>query len=136
MIIQVEGASAGDVAEAKRGLEELAAAWGVRVTEVPSPEKRDLYDGVPTRGVDPVALTTMILAIPPAALAVVDTVNRITDRIAKRKRAKDLNEFAVQWTEKQVTTHVVTETHTVTRTVELRLLNLDQILDLAGEEDA
>jgi hypothetical protein len=67
---------------------------------------------------------------------VVDTANRITDRITKRKRAKDLNDFAVQWTEKQVTTRVVTETHTVTRTAGLRLLNPDQILDLASEEDA
>jgi hypothetical protein len=57
------------------------------------------------------------------------------NRVASEGGPGDL-EFAVQWTEKQVTTHVVTETHTVTRTVELRLLNLDQILDLAGEEDA
>ena len=41
----------------------------------------------------------------------------------------------MQWTEKQVTAHVVTETHTVTRTVELRLLNPDQLLDLAADEN-
>jgi hypothetical protein len=123
MIIQVEGASAADVAEARRGLADLARDWGVEITEAgpAAPVHRDGY-----RGIDPVALASLVVSLPSAALAVAD----LADRIKKRKRAKDLIDQAAVHAEKRVTAIVITDT----RTIELRSLTPDQLIDLAADE--
>lgn len=79
------------------------------------------------RGIDPVALASLIVSLPSVALAVAD----LADRIKKRKRAKDLIDHAELLSEKRVTTIVITET----RTVDLRSLTPDQLLALAAAED-
>jgi hypothetical protein len=124
MIIQVEGASAADVAEARRRLADLARDWGVEITEAgpaSAPVHRDGY-----RGIDPVALASLVVSLPSAALAVAD----LADRIKKRKRAKDLIDQAAVHAEKRVTAIVITDT----RTIELRSLTPDQLIDLAADE--
>jgi hypothetical protein len=124
MIIQVEGASAEVVAEAKRRLADLAKEWGVEIAEITPaevPARDDRY-----RGVDPVALASLIVSLPSVALAVGD----LADRIKKRKRAKDLIDRAVVYSDKRVTAVVITET----RTVELRTLTPDQLIALAADK--
>lgn len=132
MIIQVEGATSEDVSAARGSLQVLAQEWGVAVAEVPATangdEDRD-------EKVDPVALATLVssvvLAIPTAALAVMD----LADRIKKRRRAKELIEQARQLADRKVTIRLVERT----RSLEIRNLEPDQLLDLlasgeSGEE--
>lgn len=127
MIIQVEGVSAADVVDAKRSLEELAGNWSVEVAEA-APETTVTAGRGVTRGIDPIALTSLLLSIPSTILAVAD----LADRIAKRKRAKELIGHAELLSEKRVTAIVITET----RTVDLCSLTPDQLLALAAAEDS
>lgn len=126
MIIQVEGGSAENVAGAKRALTELADGWGLRLDAASFPAEKDRYDGIETRGADPVALASLIVSLPSAALAVAD----LADRITKRRRAKELTDKAESLSGKGVTIFVVTETHKV----ELRTLTTDEVVTLAAEE--
>lgn len=127
MIIQVEGGSAEDVAGAKRALTELADGWGLRLDDAASfPAEKDRDDGAGTRGADPVALASLIVALPSAALAVAD----LADRIIKRRRARELTDKAESLSGKGVTVFLVTET----RKAELRTLTPDEVVDLAAEE--
>ena len=66
-----------------------------------------------------------MLSIPPAALAVLD----LADRIHKRRRATELIDHAQQLATQHVTVQLITQN----RTVELRTLTPDQLLDLADE---
>jgi hypothetical protein len=127
MIIQVEGASADEVAEARRSLADLAKGWDVTIAETAPPAASGVGREDGYRGIDPVALASLIVSLPSAALAVGD----LADRIKKRKRAKDLIDHAELLSEKRVTTIVITET----RTVDLRSLTPDQLLALAAAED-
>lgn len=126
MIIQVEGASAEDVAEAKRSLAGLAKDWEVPVTEAAPLETKVLDKNDGYRSIDPIALTSLILSLPSTFLAVAD----LADRIKKRKRAKDLIDHAELLSQRRVTAIVVTETWTV----ELRALTPDQLIELAADE--
>jgi hypothetical protein len=125
MIIQVEGASAAEVAEARRSLADLAKEWDVTIAETASPA--GARDGG-YRGIDPVALASLVVSLPSAALAVGD----LADRIKKRKRAKDLIDHAELLSQKRVTAIVITET----RTVDLCSLTPEQLLALAAAEDS
>jgi hypothetical protein len=126
MIIQVEGVSAEDVAEAERSLGELARDWDVTVAETGPAETKVIPRGG-YRGVDPIALTSLILSLPSSFLAVAD----LADRITKLKRAGELIDHAQLLSDKRVTALVITET----RTVELRSLSPDQLIDLAAAEE-
>jgi hypothetical protein len=126
VIIQVEGASAEVVAEVKRSLAELVKDWDVEIAEVAPTEAEVPARGEGYRGVDPVALVSLIVSLPSAALAVGD----LADRIKKRKRAKDLIDRTVVYSDKRVTAVVITET----RTVELRTLTPDQLIELAADK--
>jgi hypothetical protein len=127
MIIQVEGSSAEEVVGAERALMELADEWGLRLHDAASsPAERDRRDRVETRGGDLVALSSLIVSLPSAALAVAD----LADRIIKRRRAKELTDKAESLAGKGVTIFVVTET----RKVELRTLTPDEVVTLAAEE--
>jgi hypothetical protein len=127
MIIQVEGDSAEEVVGAERALMELADEWGLRLHDAASsPAERDRRDRVETRGGDLVALASLIVSLPSAALAVAD----LADRIIKRRRAKELTDKAESLAGKGVTIFVVTET----RKVELRTLTPDEVVTLAAEE--
>jgi hypothetical protein len=123
MIIQLESATAEDTSMARRSLEELARSWGEEV--------KDTDAGPPASGItrhgdgkviDPVALATLVVSIPSAALAALD----LADRIRKRRRAGELIDQAQHLAGQQVNIYLVVPA----RTVELRTLTPDQLLDL------
>ena len=130
MIIQLESATAENVDAAKRSLEALAHSWGHEIAEAPAEAttaagtSHDDDDKV----IDPVAVASLVLSIPSAALAVQD----LADRIRKRHRAKELIDHAQQLAAQQVTVCLIS----ADRTVELRTLTPDQLLDLADEDPA
>ena len=127
MIIQLEGATAEDTGMARRSLEELARIWGEEITDAPAePPASGLTHHGDGKGIDPVALATLVVSIPSAAFATVD----LADRIRKRRRAGELIDHAQQLADQQVTIYVVVPE----RTVELRPLTPDQLLDLLPDD--
>lgn len=127
MIIQLESTTAEDTSMARRNLEELARSWGEEIT--------DTHPELPTAGsarhgdgkvIDPVALATLVVSIPSAALAAVD----LADRIRKRRRAGELIDHAQHLADQQVTIYLIAPE----RTVELRTLTPDQLLDLLPDD--
>ena len=74
------------------------------------------------------AVASLVLSIPSAALAVTD----LADRIRKRRRATNLIDQARQLAAQQVTVYVMSPGHTV----ELSTLTPDQLLDLADQGPA
>jgi hypothetical protein len=129
MIIQLQSATAENVGAAKRSLEAMAQSWGQEIADAPAEATtaagtvHDDHDKV----IDPVSLATLLVSIPSAALAVTD----LADRIPKRRRAKELIDQAQQLADQQVTICVTSRS----RTVELRTLDPDQLLDLLADED-
>jgi hypothetical protein len=125
MIIQIESATSQNTAMAKHQLEALTHGWGHELTAAAAPASGDT-DAI-RRGIDPVALATLVLSIPSAALAVLD----LADRIHKRRRARELIDHAQQLKAQQVTTTLVSHR----RAIELSSLTPDQLLDLLADED-
>lgn len=129
MIIQLQGTIAENIAAAKRDLEALAHGWGHEIAGAPAvatasaATSHDDYD----KSIDPVSVAALLLSIPSAALAVLD----LADRIRKRRRASELIDYAQQLADQQVTVTLITKT----RTVELRTLTPDQLLDLTANHD-
>jgi hypothetical protein len=128
MIIELESATAENAEAAKHRLEAMAHSWGYDIAEAPAEvtataatTHRD------DKVVDPVAVATLVTSIPSAALAVLD----LADRIQKRRRAKELIDHAQQLADQHVTVSVRSQS----RTVELRTLDPDQLLDLMAHED-
>jgi hypothetical protein len=78
------------------------------------------------KAIDPVAVASLVLSIPSAALAVAD----LADCIRKRRRAADLIDHARQLAARQVTINLLSPGHTTERST----LTLDQLLDQADEE--
>lgn len=126
MIIQLESASAGDAQEAQRSLEVMARGWGHEIAQAPAAAAAGTMrdDG---KVIDPVSVAILVLSIPSAALAVLD----LADRIAKRRRAKELTDHAEDLAARQVTVCVISRG----RAVELRALTPDQLLDLLADEE-
>jgi hypothetical protein len=127
MIIQLDSATTDNTGTAKDSLEELARSWGHQITQAPAeatPAARAGHeDG---KGIDPVALASLVLSVPSAALAVAD----LADRIRKRRRAAELIDHAQQLAARHVTVYLITPG----RATELSTLTPDQLLDLAGED--
>ena len=129
MIIQLQGATAENVAAAKRDLEALAHSWGHELAEAPAEAttaaatSHDDHDKI----IDPVSVAALVLSIPSAALAVLD----LADRIHKRRRATELIDHGQQLAAQQITVTLISPG----RTVELRTLTPDQLLDLTAGED-
>jgi hypothetical protein len=129
MIIQIESSTAENVEVARRSLVSLAQSRGCQIAEPPAevtaPAKAmDSDDKV----IDPVSVAALVVSLPSAALAVLD----LADRIQKRRRAKELIDQAQQLAAQQVTLSVITQT----RTVEIRTMAPDQLLDLLAEQDS
>jgi hypothetical protein len=128
MIIQLESATAENVEAAKRSLGAIAHGWGHEVAENPveatTAARTTHYDD---KVIDPVSMAALVLSIPSSALAVLD----LTDRIHKRRRAKELIDHAQELVAQQVTVCLISRS----RTVELRTLAPDQLLDLLADED-
>ena len=72
------------------------------------------------------SIAILVMSIPSAVLAVRD----LADRIHKRRRAKELIDHAQQLAAQQVTVCLISRS----RTVELRTLTPDQLLELADED--
>jgi hypothetical protein len=129
MIIQLESAAAENVEAAKASLEALARSWGHEIAETPAgattAAATSHHDD--DKAVDAVSVAALVLSIPSATLAVLD----LADRIRKRRRARELIHHAQQLAARQVTVCVISQS----RTVELRTLTPDQLLDLVAGED-
>ncbi|BAJ27691.1 MULTISPECIES: hypothetical protein [Kitasatospora] len=119
MIIEIAGPNAE---AARESIAAVAADWGHPADAVPSASAA----GPGSKGVDPVAVASLLLSIPSAALAVAD----ITDRIRKRRRAGELIERARQLSAERATARLV---H-ADRSVDLATLTPDQLLDLIADE--
>jgi len=100
MFIQLDGATAEDTGAARRDLEALARGWGLEITEAPAGAATAAgaagHDD--RKVIDPVAVASLVLSIPSAALAVAD----LADRIRKRRRARELIDHAQHLTARQV----------------------------------
>ncbi|MFF4270440.1 hypothetical protein [Streptomyces sp. NPDC001536] len=120
MIIEFVGA---DTEAAGKSIAALTASWGYPPEPAPTAEPATNPD---TKGVDPVAVTSLLVSIPSAMLAVAD----IADRIRKRRRASELIERAQQLSAQQATVRLVCED----RSVDLAALTPDQLLDLVADE--
>ena len=130
MIIQLDSTTAEDTGAARHSLEALARGWGQEITAAPDRAAAAAGTGHGDDGkvIDPVAVASMVLSIPSAALAVAD----LADRIRKRRRAADLIGQARQLAARHVTVYLISPG----RTVELSTLDPDQLLDLAGQDPA
>ena len=126
MIIKIEGNTTEDVAVARRHLEEMTRAWDHGVEEVETPTSTGSDARVDDKTLDPVAIAALVVSIPSAALAVYD----LTDRIQKRRRAKELTDHAQQLAAQQVTMSLMS----ANRPVELARLTPDQLIDLLTTE--
>ncbi len=126
MIIQVESATPEDLEAAQRSLNVLAESWGHGADlSAQAPVAAD--PGREDKAIDPVAVATLVMSIPSAALAVLD----LTDRIRKRRRAGELIDCARELADRHVTACVISQN----RAVDLPTLNPDQLLDLLSGEN-
>lgn len=130
MIIQLDSATADHAEAASRSLGALTRSWGHEISQVPAAVTpvAGTDDRGGGKGLDPVALASLVLSLPSAALAVAD----LADRIRKRHRAEELIGHAQELATQRVTVYLIS----AGRTVELRILTPDQLLDLAGEDPA
>lgn len=120
MIIELVGAN---VEAAGKTVAALTLSWGYQTEPAPTAEPANDPD---TKGVDPVAVASLVVSIPSAMLAVAD----IADRIHKRRRAGELIERAQQLRTQQATARLVLED----RSVDLATLTPDQLLDLIADD--
>ena len=130
MIIQLDSATAENLGAARRSLEARAHGWGAQIAEAPAAATTaagTVHDD-DGKVIDPVAVASLVLSVPSAALAVAD----LADRIRKRHRATELIGQARQLAARQVTVCLMSPG----RSVELSTLTPDQLLDLAGEDPA
>jgi hypothetical protein len=127
MIIQLECASAGSAERARHSLEALARSWGQEITQAPA-GSAPVGSRDKDKAVDPVALASLVLSLPSAALAVAD----LADRIRKRRRAEELIDRAEHLAVQQVNVYVIAQG----QPVELRALTPDQLIDQLADEEA
>jgi hypothetical protein len=124
VIIQIETFDAASLDKARRDLQDLADSWGHEITDAPAGAPAAKGDG---KTIDPVAIASLAVSLPSAALAVAD----LTDRIRKRRRATELIDHARQLAARRVTITVITP-GCVT---ELCALTPDQLLDLQADQN-
>ena len=126
MIIRIESTGTAPLEQAQHDLNDLASTWGHQITATSPGTPRADSDG---KSIDPVAIASLAVSLPSAALAVAD----LADRIRKRHRAAELIDHARQQAARQVTLTVITPE----RIIQLTSLAPDQLLDLqASGEDA
>jgi hypothetical protein len=128
MLIQLEGATAGEVQAARRSLQDLARSWDQDLTPAlasATPATRiGPEDG---KAIDPVSLATLVVSLPSTALAAMDLVSRI----GKRRRAEELIDHARHQSTQQVNIYLISQG----RPVELHTLTPDQLLDQIADEN-
>jgi hypothetical protein len=130
MIIQLASAAGEDTSAAMRSLQALARSWGVEIVDAPAEAAAAAGAGHhdDSKVIDPVAVASLVLSIPSAALAVAD----LADRIRKRRRAQELMDHAQHLAAQQVSIYLISHG----RTTDLRTLTPDQLLDQLADEDA
>ena len=128
MIVEVRGTSAENVETARREIVALAREWG-HEAEVGQEAPRGEGERSDERGVDPVAVASLIVSIPSAALAVADLI----ERRRSRHRAKDLIDRASELEKQQVVVRVLRPDRPP---VEITGLTTDQLLEFADDEPA
>ncbi|MFJ3673992.1 hypothetical protein ACIPSE_46910 [Streptomyces sp. NPDC090106] len=121
MIIEFAGAG---IEAGEKSFATLTGSWGYPPEPLPPAEPTGGRDD---KGIDPVAVASLIVSVPSAMLAVAD----ITDRILKRRRAGELIEHARQLNAQQTTVRLVREDGTI----DLATLTPDQLLDLIANQD-
>jgi hypothetical protein len=127
MIIQVDSDTAEDIEAARQDLAALARSWGHEMADArPHTSGAAGVTRSDDKAIDPIAITALVLSIPSAALAVLD----LTDRIQKRRRAKELIDHAQRLAAQQVTVRLMSQS----RPRELTTLTPDQLLDLLVDE--
>jgi hypothetical protein len=127
MIIQLDAATTADTTAAQRVLDDLAREWGHQITDAPAPATPAATGGGQGKVIDPVAVASLLVSLPSAALAVAD----LADRIRKRRRAQELITTAQNLADQRVTARLVSGGHTI----DLSTLTPDQLLDLLTSED-
>ncbi len=134
MIIQLESIAgeniAGeDITAARHDLETLAQTWGHELTDATHHRPKPAEPTHPDRdkGIDPIAVSALVLSLPSVAVAALD----LADRIRKRRRADELIEHARNLAARQVAVRLLARR----RPVELSSLTPDELLDLLAEED-
>ena len=126
MIIQLDSVADGALAPARENLAAMVRSWG---EELSGRQAEAAPAGAPiVKGVDPVAVGALLHSIPSTVLAVQD----LADRIRKRRRARELISQAQELHAQRVTARIVTST----RSVELRGLTPDQLLELLDGENS
>lgn len=125
MIIKMESPSTVYLDEARQGLQDLTRTWGHQVTSVPAGTAAPEPGG--RRAADPVALASLVVSLPSAALAVGD----LADRIRKRRRAAELIDHAQQLAARQVTITLIAPGSVIN----LATLTPDQLLDLPADQN-
>jgi hypothetical protein len=124
MIIQIDTPDTASLNQARQALSDLAGTWGHHVTGAATPAAASQDR---SKNIDPVAIASLAVSLPSAALAVAD----LADRIRKRRRAADLISHARQQAARHVTITVITPG----RIVQLTDLTPDQLLDLQADND-
>lgn len=127
MIIRIDSNTTDAATAARHDLAELARSWGHELTEQSRISDTDPASNT-DKAIDPIALASMVLSIPSAALAVTD----IADRIHKRRRARRLIDHAQQLDNHHTTVTLLTPEGPR----ELAHLGPDQLVDLVTDEDA
>jgi hypothetical protein len=127
MIIQLDAAAPAATTAAQRALDDLTRRWGHQTTQAPAPATPAATRDGQGKAIDPVAVSSLVVSLPSAALAVAD----LADRIRKRRRAQELITTAQHLADKQVTASLVTGS----RTIDLSTMTPDQLLDLLTSED-
>lgn len=126
MIIQLDSSATGNLETARRNLETLTGSWGHPITQTTAATETSCPSSE-SKGIDPIAVATLVLSIPSAALSVLDLANRV----GKRRRAQELIDHAQHLTTQNVTITLIMDN----RTAELSALTPDQLLDLAASEN-
>jgi hypothetical protein len=124
MIIQIQTPGTATLNEARRRLQELAGSWGHEITDTPPRTPAAEAAG---KAIDPVAIASLAVSLPSAALAVAD----LADRIRKRRRAAELIDHARQQAARHITITVITPGNVT----QLGALTPDQLLDLQAGQD-
>lgn len=126
MIIKIESPGTAGLDEARQDLQALTSTWGQEITAAPpGTAAAGPGDG---KAVDPVALASLAVSLPSAALAVAD----LADRIRKRRRAAELIDHAKQMATRQVTITLIAPGSIIN----LATLTPDQLLDLQADDPA
>jgi hypothetical protein len=128
MIIRIDSSTTDGATAARQDLDDLARDWGHELTESSAGTAAG-QDAVSSadKVIDLVAVVSLVLSLPSAALAVTD----IADRIQKRRRANKLIDHAQQLADHRTTLTLLTpDGH-----LELTHLDPDQVLDLFTTDD-